>query len=690
MIGLLLTLAVAAEPAPAPEVFLHTGFEDNLDGWQQHGPAEFVLDTADVHSGAKALRLTIAPGADLHWQQLDFRVPGIVRGDQLRATVWVRTHGLTDGSGAYACIEFLDGTGARCGIEHSLLGLGNGSHGWQQLVMEAEAPLGTASASFNLILNSHGSAWFDDAEFERTGHRLPWPDKGGAVRHVTVSDRVTQPHFAGVGFHVFGHIFPATQRELDEVIWKRWREVDPSFARMNDDPKWDQPMREQVARWLGEFKRSGTEIYFATWGPEQTKPGAERLAYVKKMVDQLEYFYRTRGLTNVRWYCMSNELSLSHWGSLRDDMETFADYQRQFHQELARRGLPIGMLATDASPASWWDTLDWAATHMDDITEIYGGHHYFTEHTPEDERFYDWFTPKLQGAVDLARSKGKDFLLGEFGCRQDGRTVDGTKRDVCVWFDTPSEPYVALQLADAVIGSLNTGVYALANWTFMDLPDSFVKGYLNKWGTFKRGESANGPDWMTRPHYYGYGLLARWCRGPAAARAVTTDDPWLRAAALSAEDGATIVVLNRFQGEVPVRIALGTLPSKQPWRKYLCDPKRVPINAFGDLQPPAGKIVARDGVLEDRLGANCLVVYTTRYVERVPPAVKMGVALTSGPGLTITWRATEDLDQCYYRVYRGGAQIGSTLATSFSDEESGPSTAYRVAAVDRWGNESPH
>ena len=49
------------------------------------------------------------------------------------------------------------------------------------------------------------------------------------------------------------------------------------------------------------------------------------------------------------------------------------------------------LLATDASPVSYWNSLQWAADNMDDITDVYGGHHYATRQPADDLEFYSWF-----------------------------------------------------------------------------------------------------------------------------------------------------------------------------------------------------------------------------------------------------------------------------------------------------------
>lgn len=675
--GLGLLLLAASQP------LLTTGFEDGLAGWDQAGPADFAVDTTLVHSGAQSARVTIAPGAELKWQQLRRVVGPAAPGDEFRVTLWVRSRDLADGSGAYAALEFLNAAGERCGILHTAVNRDNGSRDWLRLLADGVAPKETQSARVNLVLNSHGSAWFDDVLVERTGRQEPWPDLGDTPRRVTVTDEVSQPHFAGVGFHVFDHSFPATQDELDTVILKRWRELNPSFARLNHQFAWDRAKLDDVARWLRWFQETGTELYLTTWDPKPTAPGPERAAYARAVVDQLAYLVKDRGCTNIRWYCMSNELSLKGWGLMHDDLPTFGDYHRELHKALAAAGLPLGLLATDASPVSYWDSLEWAAAHLDDVTAIYGGHHYFTEHLPADERFYPWFAGKLDGAVKLARGKGKEFILGEFGAKMDGRTIDGKKRDVCVWFDTPTEPLVTLQLADAVLGALNAGVYGLGYWTYMDFPDNYAKGYLNKWGTFKR--EANG-DFSTRDIYYGYGLLTRFCRGPAKVYRVASADPWVRAGALAHAAGtSTVVVLNRSERAVPLDLSLGALPVDKPFRRYVYDPAHVPQHPFGDLQPPTGTLRPVDGRLTDTLGPRCLVVYTTAYHEGAPPAVA-GLTLT---GQRLTWQPSPAPDLCYYRVFAGERQLGSTVATHFDLRGAAPGATYQVVAVDQAGNASP-
>ena len=75
---------------------------------------------------------------------------------------------------------------------------------------------------------------------------------------------------------------------------------------------------------------------------------------------------------------------------------------------------------------------------------------------------------------------------------------------------------------------------------------------------------------------------------------------------------------------------------------------------------------------------------TTDYEDRVPAAVK-GVKVADG---RLTWEPVDDPDHCYYRVYRNGKQIASTVATSLPVSGVTPKDQgqFAVKSVDRWGN----
>jgi hypothetical protein len=544
---------------------------------------------------------------------------------------------------------------------------------------------------------------------------------------VIVTSTAVRENFCGVGFHAPMSLEVSTQDFFEQVLAKRWRELNPGFARVFHpwqeghpgvrDPK----VLDALARQLVFLKEAtGTEIYVTTSDLKPVASEEERRAYASAVVDDLEYLVN-RGASNLKYYCCTNELSLQQWADLRDDLPRYESYQRSIFDELKRRSLAIKLLATDASDLENWPTLEWAAQHMDDVTGVYGAHHYINEHDPTDLDFYASFKERCQWAVNLARGKKKDFILGEFGNAQYFELKYGIRWDCAKYFDTPLEPLAGLQLAEAVLAAINAGVYAMGYWTFNDYPDEKGGNYVNHWGVFKW--LTNGAQ--TRPAYYSLGLLTKFFRGPGTVFETKAVDERLRVAALRRKEDKTwsIAVLNRNSQEVPIRLTIAGASQPAVFRKYVYDPKRVPVTVDGDLeeiskanleregiqrvpvtvdgdlQEPSAKVPLREATLTDTVEATSLAVYTTHY-DDTPPAPVRGLEVTRihdtripgeiAEATRLRWTPNSEPDLCYYRVFHHGVRIGSTAATEFID--AGPDNSrprgYAVVAVDRSGNAS--
>ncbi len=511
---------------------------------------------------------------------------------------------------------------------------------------------------------------------------------------ITVTTKVIHDHFAGVGFHADFSLPWSTPEHFDQILAKRWRELQPSFARvshwwMNDQPGVRDPkMLQDLARQLVFMKQSAdTEIYLTTMGLGPVRHGEARVEYVRAVIDDLEYLWN-RGATNIRQFCVTNELSSADWADLRKDLPTFRDYHQLIFDELHKRQLPIRLLATDASPIVYWNTLEWAASNMDDITGVYGGHHYANDHGVEDLGFYGWFKDRCAWGSGIARGKGKDFILGEFGPAQYLQRRFGLRWDTCLYYGTPQEAPAGLQLAEAALAAINGGVYAMGYWTFTDFPDRPEWQAINQWGLFKWLTQGSEP----RAPYYAYGLLTKFFRGPATVFQSGTPQVNLRVAALErhGDKAWSIAIVNRSERETRVSIALPAGAPTAAFRKYVYDARKPPKTVDGDLQEPGGKITPSNRQLVDVVGGLTLTVYTTSYDEE-PPAAVRGLEISNLPdGRLLKWMANAEPDFGYYRIYHDGIRIGSTVATRYADE--GPTRRrpgkYTVVAVDLSGNTS--
>ncbi len=425
--------------------------------------------------------------------------------------------------------------------------------------------------------------------------------------------------------------------------------------------------------------------------------------YVKNEVDNLEYWKEKAGFQNISYYCMANELSLDKWASMINDLDYFKKIQGLFYDEFKSRDLDISLLATDSSPIEYWHTIEWASENMDEITGIYGGHHYINDYDLFDNSFYSFFQGKMKWGATLARSKNKRFIVGEFGAKQNSNIIDSVLHDACMYNNTPLENYLGIQVAEAVMAMINGGIYACGYWTFSDFPSKYSSRYLNKWGLF-RWEADN---YTTKPAYYCIGLLTKFFRGPGEAYEVISSDSLVRIAAIkNLETGSiSIAVINRNDAAKKLSLTMKTPGDGKAFRKYLYDPADVPFNYFGDLQSYTRNISFKNGALSDTIPSQSLVVYTTAYDDD-PPASVSGLKweimkIEDRDRAVLDWEPNRENDLCYYRVYRSEKpeveisprrQIASTISNQFIDKSvhNMPKYYYRVIAVDQSGNSAGH
>ncbi|OFX95050.1 MAG: hypothetical protein A2X06_09255 [Bacteroidetes bacterium GWC2_40_22] len=521
------------------------------------------------------------------------------------------------------------------------------------------------------------------------------PDKVDAEIKTTVVNE----NFGGVGFDVFDHMHKASRWNYEQVFAKRWRELNPSFARVPDHCKWDFKQIDEVSWFLDVLKETNAEIYVTTFSNNCLIKGKNEIEYVKHEVDNLEYLKKVKGFDRITYYCMANELSLGQWASMVKDLDFFKMVHGLFYNELKSRGLDIELLASDASPFEYWHTIEWAANNMDSITGIYGGHHYINNYDIFDNTFYKYFYDKLKWGADLSKSKNKRFIMGEFGAKQNSNIIDSVMHDANMYNHVPLEKYMGIQVSEAILAIINSGVYACGYWTFSDFPFPTTSHRTNKWGLY-HWEIDN---YTTKPSYYCLGLLTKFFRGPSEAYEVVSSDSLLRFTALKNKENGSIsvAVINRNNLPTKVSINMGALTGDKSFRKYLYDPENVPFNYFGDLQGPSGKISLRNNKLNDVIPAQSLVVYTTCYDEDPPSDVKgLQVENKKDEGRDrafLTWEANSEKDFCYYRIYRsekpdveisGRKQIASTISNSFKDisVHNMPQYYYKVVAVDQSGN----
>lgn len=521
------------------------------------------------------------------------------------------------------------------------------------------------------------------------------------ISSVEINAKIINEKFGGVGFHVFDHVHKGSQWHYEQVFAKRWRELNPSFVRLNDDPNWNIKKLDTISRYLEVMKGTNTEMYFTSWNTEAIKKYKNEKDYVRHEADNLEYLKKTKGFENIKYYCMANELSLDKWASMVNDLGYFKKIQGLFFDEFKARNLDIKLLATDASPIDFWKTIEWASENMDSITGVYGGHHYINDYDLFDNSFYSFFLEKMKWGSGIARSKNKKFIVGEFGAKQNSNIIDSVRHDACMYNNTPLENYMGIQVAEAIIAMINGGVYACGYWTFSDFPSSYGSHYINKWGLF-RWEADN---YTTKPNYYCLGLLTKFFRGPSEAFENVSSDTLIRIASIkNLETGSiSIAIVNRNEEPKQLHLKLNSPDGGKAFRKYIYDPANVPFNYFGDLQNYTKKVSISDGFIKDTIPPLSLVVYTTAYDDDPPSQIKElkveNKKIEDRDRAVLTWEPNTEKDFCYYRIYRSEKpnveisprrQIASTISNQYIDisVHDMPKYYYRVIAVDQSGNSS--
>ncbi len=513
---------------------------------------------------------------------------------------------------------------------------------------------------------------------------------------VTARHEPIMARFGGMGFHnsESGLYRKMSDRQFHEVVGKIYHELAPGFSRMGGGaPDWTKEQMDDFAEYCEKMQcKTNTTIYL-TGHCVRYHSDEEFRRYACDVADRLEYVIREKGIQNVKIYCMSNELSLDDWGELNFEMNTFKTYHTYLYNEFRRRGLPVMLLATDASPMERWESIEWAiANGMVPISQVFGGHHYSNDFDPEDLDFYKVFKRHCSDVVNLLKPHERRFILGEFGLaqrfKQGVNNVNGVKMDVCDAFYNGKEEYSALQICEMAMAAMNAGVYAMALWTFTDLPNPSGMSYrLNKWGLTRW----DGEDYSARSWLYAYGLLVKYFRKESKPLTLTTGDYLLRCGGVENDDGSfSVCLINRHPEPVDVELSLEGLTAQRPLRNYLYDANQVPHSDFADLQDYRELLPAENGLVKVTLPGSSIAMLTTDYREHKPAPVG-NVRFEEG---RITWDASAEPEHRYYRVYKGSSesftpsvenQIASTIAL-YARDDSGVPGCYKVLSVDQWGN----
>ena len=505
----------------------------------------------------------------------------------------------------------------------------------------------------------------------------------------------------------------------DQRVLKSFREISPTFSRLFAGyANWTHEAMDRFADYYdATFRRAGTTLYLTPGRMPTITEDFDPDAYAEAVATRLEYLIKRRKCAKIRYYTASNELSVGYVNSwFKQNWDLYVKTIKALHRAFARHELDIGLMTPDSSSHSGLEAIDWAIRDLNEVTEMYCWH-YYTYSRPEgksgrlepgDLSLYGELHCALTNYVRLCISKDRRLSLGEWGvsAKKDWNGWQLMRNDCGTGFNYTglAASLAAMQRVEVGLCAMNAGCANGASWTFCDYPDPFMRedgdtedeksrydtarfsGFgvavrYNKWGLFRWDDENH--DYSSYPDLYAMGYLARLFRKGSRVLPWTTDDDTLRAGGVTNPDGsASFAVLNWGEAKTVTLVVPHQLA--KPLRIYEYDSANPPFNAFNDLQPSRGTIAAESGCVSVAVPARSIVFLTTDYTDRVPAAIS-GLRIADG---RLCWTATEEPEHCYYRVYRNGRQIASTVATSLPlpDAKSEEISQFEVKSVDKWGN----
>jgi len=547
---------------------------------------------------------------------------------------------------------------------------------------------------------------------KRNGCTVPSASSRTASSEITLSKPTMRWLWGGFGFHNSESSMTGvmTDEFRDERVVKSFLEMAPTYSRVFAGYyNWTTNAMDRFADYYdATFRKCGTTLYVVPGRMPVITSDFDADKYAEAVAERLDYVVHARGCTKIRYYALSNELSVGptycwfpqgHW-------EDYTRIARALQRTFTRHDLDIGLMGPDSSGYDRLCDVDWALQHVNEQTEVYCWHLYDRTHKPGDRATYD----ELFKAVSELSSKccrvEKRISIGEWGFTGANAPygIGQMRDDGHLGFRKPGSVEAneaAIARAEMGLAILNGGAMHGITWTMVDYPDPFIRENgdspgekavydlgrfsgaphtldirYNKNGVFRWCDEER--DYSAYPDLYTMGYLVKLFRKGARLLPSETKDPDLRVGAVTNPDGSCSVAVVNWGAKKRVTVR-SAHPLAKPLRVYEYDSARPPQNAFNDLQPAKGTVAAEGDVFSAEVPARSLTFFTTDYVDRAPPPV-VGVTVADGK---VSWKPVDDADHVYYRVFRDGVQVASTVATNVVLKSEG---VYAVRSVDRWGN----
>ena len=174
------------------------------------------------------------------------------------------------------------------------------------------------------------------------------------MHKITITKPFRRWLFGGLGFHNSEATMTPIMSEvfLNQRVLKTFREISPTFSRVYGGfADWTQEAMDRFADYYDQtFRNAGTLIYMVPGRMPMPTEDFDYEDYYERTARKLHYLIKVRGCTKIRYFCVTNELSVGNsyaWLAKRLDM--FKDLQLGLYRAFQRYGLDVGLVAADSS-----------------------------------------------------------------------------------------------------------------------------------------------------------------------------------------------------------------------------------------------------------------------------------------------------------------------------------------------------
>ena len=538
-------VAIVALSAASGSVLANPDFSTGITGWTNTAPG--ITMTAGQEDGKSVAHIHVPPDAEAGYPALT-QVIDAQPGDLLEARGEAKGVGITDGAGAYMSIDFFDAEGRR--ITFSQSGQARPQGRWMNLAIDTIVPPGAVRTRLCLLLNGRGDAYFANVSLKRTPGVVGAPPEGPVA--LTATNRVACASLIGFGAEDDGWFYNEMNRshgvtEEDCVLREeRIRWMDPDYIRMffwykdwNPSGDWetfdfDSPNMQSHYRTLDLYQRIGARVNVTgvEWGVKDPYADPEKAG--RAIGALLGHLVKTKGYTCVRDWTLTNEPNGYFVGS-GYTFERYREIHTQVKQEIARRGLAVGIVGSDDTNGGvpWFEQCVADPVYFG-LTDYFASHRYFqVSERPLTYRFFEEHLGPLEKANPV-----KPLVVAEFGF-QDGRTEGSMINPVMDEY-----PYAVWATAFAIQG-LNRGAAGYSIWCMNQM--YYPGGGFMTYGLWKYKDS----NWSPRPVYHAWNPFTRFTEPGDTVRVCESTHPNYVSGAIV---GKTLFWVNQGDAEAEVKL----------------------------------------------------------------------------------------------------------------------------------------